>query len=75
MNAYRFSVSHVKPLGPPRPDPEQLNDLWERWLAARMRAMKTRKLQDGIEAGRAWRTFLEQFTSPPLVPDGEGGAP
>jgi hypothetical protein len=73
MNGYRFSVGHVKPFGPPRPDPEHLNDLWERWLLARTRAMETGKLQDGIEAGRAWRTFLEQFTSPPLVPTDDGG--
>jgi hypothetical protein len=70
MLRYTPSGLHVKP----RPDPKHLNDLWERWLAARTRAMQTGKLADGIEAGRAWRIFLEQFTSPPLVPDDEGGA-
>jgi hypothetical protein len=68
MNAYRFSVGHVKPIGS-GPDPQYLDDLWGRWLAARTRAMQTGKLQDGIEAGHRWRDFLAAFVaSPPLAP-------
>lgn len=69
MSNYRFSVSHVKPIDSPGPDPQKLDDLWNRWLLARRRAMDTNRLEDGIEAGHAWRDFLGAFVaSPPLQP-------
>lgn len=35
--------------------------LWDEYLAAKDRAEQTRRLADGIAAGRAWARFLQSF--------------
>lgn len=39
-------------------------EAWERYVAARNVAEATLRVEDGIAAGRAWRTFLDLFLSP-----------
>ncbi|WP_332116051.1 hypothetical protein [Azorhizobium caulinodans] len=38
-----------------------LRAVWSEYLAARGRAERTRKIEDGVEAGRAHRRWLELF--------------
>lgn len=38
-----------------------LRAVWSEYLSARDRAERTRKIEDGIEAGRAYRCWLELF--------------
>jgi hypothetical protein len=35
---------------------------WRQYLAARDRVDQTRRFEDGIAAGHAWRAFVDSFT-------------
>lgn len=38
--------------------------LWDEYLEAKDRADRTRRLEDGIAAGKAWAAFHELFLNP-----------
>jgi hypothetical protein len=53
-----------------RPPAVNIDQLWSHFLEARDRAERSRRLEDGVAAGHAWRNFLSAFVgSPSLVPD------
>lgn len=37
---------------------------WQEYAAAAERAQRTRRVEDGIAAGRAWRRWLDLYMSP-----------
>lgn len=37
---------------------------WEEYVSAQLAAQKSMAIEDGIEAGRAWRRWLNLFMSP-----------
>lgn len=40
---------------------ERSDELWEAYRLAALKAQSTLDIQDGIDAGRAWRNWLDQF--------------
>lgn len=40
---------------------ERAREAWEAYIYAKDRAQHTGALEDGLKAGRAWRTFLNLF--------------
>tara|TARA_R110000823_G_scaffold300512_1_gene421333 strand:- start:298 stop:462 length:165 start_codon:yes stop_codon:yes gene_type:complete len=53
MNVIQLPTKYHKPNDP--------DDLWNAYVKAANKAQKTRHLEDGIEAGRAWSKFLRVF--------------
>ena len=54
----------------------RVHKAWDDYLAALERAQQSRDLRDGIEAGRAWARFLNEFDVERRaigLPDGECG--
>jgi hypothetical protein len=50
--------------------------LWEQYVAAQRRAQESGDLTDGIEAGHAWRRWLDLYMTPEqrsFVDGGRGG--
>lgn len=41
-----------------------VQDAWDRYVTARDIAERTRDIQDGIAAGKAWRLWLDLFMGP-----------
>lgn len=38
-----------------------VNEAWERFVAAMQKSKETLRVEDGIEAGKAYRQFVELF--------------
>jgi hypothetical protein len=67
------SANHLqlstRPAAPPASPETRAALLWADFLAARDLAEKSRRLEDGIRAGRSWAAFLAVFVTdaPPLA--------
>lgn len=42
----------------------RVDQLWDEWLQAREKAQQSGRIEDGMEAGRAWSAFLAEFVKP-----------
>lgn len=40
---------------------ESVEQAWQRYVEAMLRSKETLRIEDGIEAGKAYREFLEMF--------------
>lgn len=43
---------------------ERARDAWEAYIYAKEKAQHSGAFEDGLKAGRAWRTFLNLFAGP-----------
>lgn len=50
------------------PDNNELQCAWDDYLMARDQAERSRRLSDGILAGKMWRRFVYLFADPERVP-------
>lgn len=48
------------------PISQPLEKAWAEYLECTLRANQSKRIEDGIEAGRAWRRWLELFLSDDL---------
>ncbi len=48
---------------------DQLNETWAAYVEAAGKAQASRKIEDGIAAGRAWALFLRRFEGQAVSPD------
>lgn len=48
----------------PQPFRSRLDDLWVEYVTALEKSQRSKNIQDGIEAGRAWSRWLCEFLPP-----------